>query len=63
MEKIWKSIRVDEETHNRVKVLAVMAGVTIDEFVGILADTYERSNALGKRTGPKWDEYHEEEAA
>ena len=56
MPEEYKNLKVDPKTHNRVKVLAVMAGVTIDEFVGILADTYERSNALSKRTGSKWGE-------
>lgn len=49
MKKVWKSIRVPIETHNRVKVLAAMAGENIDVFVGILADTYERYEAQSKR--------------
>ena len=37
-EKVWKHLRVEESTHRRVKALAVLKGVGIDEAINYLVD-------------------------
>ena len=37
-EKVWKHLRVEDSTHKRVKTLAVLKGVGIDEVINYLVD-------------------------
>ncbi len=37
-EKVWKHLRVEENTHKRVKALAVFKSMNIDEFINYLVD-------------------------
>ena len=37
-EKVWKHLRVEENTHKRVKALAVFKSMNIDEVINYLVD-------------------------
>ena len=54
-----KVIKVPNDVKSKfLKSVPVWAGskLTHGEFIMLLLEEYERSTALGKRTGPKWDE-------
>jgi len=40
MNKIFKHLRVEEETHKRVKLLAALRGRGINEAINFLIDSY-----------------------
>ena len=50
-DKNWKSLRVDEDTHRRIKLLAIEADLRIDDFVNLIASEYERSRAISRGFG------------
>ncbi len=37
-EKVWKHLRVEENTHKRVKALAVFKSMNIDDVINYLVD-------------------------
>ena len=54
----WKSLRVREYTHQRIKRLAVDFNQTIDDLINILADAHENRPGVGEPIDDKpgfWD--------
>ena len=49
-------LRVKEDTHQAVKILAAQLGLTIDETVKLLLEEYHRHTALGRRHIPLKEE-------
>ena len=48
----YVSLKIKDDTRQRIKVLAAQHGLTIDEMTNKVLDEYQRSTAQGRRFNP-----------